>query len=381
MRVALIVNSHLNRPGNFGQRARYIVDYCRANNICVQTLARGSINDKPDTLMILFHIYCLFLAFIRHFLNRKMNTRYYERLIFEYCVIRKNKKFHFDKSQVVHLWEFSPRLIKFFKNRGCKVILEVPSVTQNYIKHLHNQSQAEFLNYHQAQEKNELTSAALADAVLVPSEFVRQWLSKGGIKHNVYVNSFGAANKMLHHNANSFSSDKVRVLFVGNVDARKGILSLLKVAQLFQEIDEKEHEVEFICIGRIGPAVRSKLKNAPKNITFHGFKDPDDYFREADIFYFPTYCEGSAKVVFEAMSFSLPIITTDAAGSPLEDKQGGFLLDPDDVISQYNALRFLIENEVHREKYGKHNKLRIANFTWPRYAENVVRKYEYLRHS
>ncbi|MEK6622192.1 MAG: glycosyltransferase family 4 protein, partial [Planctomycetota bacterium] len=38
--------------------------------------------------------------------------------------------------------------------------------------------------------------------------------------------------------------------------------------------------------------------------------DLKKYWRQAHVFVFPTLLEGSAKVVYEAMSYGLPVITT-----------------------------------------------------------------------
>ncbi|MGY8954541.1 MAG: glycosyltransferase, partial [Flavobacteriales bacterium] len=50
-----------------------------------------------------------------------------------------------------------------------------------------------------------------------------------------------------------------------------------------------------------------------------------EYYMNADVFVLPSLCEGSATVIYEAMSFGLPIITTNNSGSIIENGNEGFI--------------------------------------------------------
>ena len=50
----------------------------------------------------------------------------------------------------------------------------------------------------------------------------------------------------------------------------------------------------------------------------------DDFYRAADVFVFPSYREPGGNVVFEAMSFGLPLVVGDRGGpgSAVDERSG-----------------------------------------------------------
>lgn len=105
------------------------------------------------------------------------------------------------------------------------------------------------------------------------------------------------------------------ILYVGNISKGKGILELLEVANFFEQSNQR---VRFKVVG--GGSLYSKLINdkISSNIIFTGqIADKEillNEYRNADIFYFPSHTEGFPRVLFEAMSQSLPIFTTMVGG-------------------------------------------------------------------
>ena len=106
-------------------------------------------------------------------------------------------------------------------------------------------------------------------------------------------------------------------------------------------------------------------------VKFLGFVDLDKYFREAHVFVFPTLMEGSAKVVYEAASYGLPVITTFNAGSVIEDKKSGFIIPIGDVEALKEKMLYFYENPQEIVRMGKNAYNLIKNYSWQRYAQNV----------
>jgi glycosyltransferase involved in cell wall biosynthesis len=50
------------------------------------------------------------------------------------------------------------------------------------------------------------------------------------------------------------------------------------------------------------------------------------HYQWADVFVFPSLCEGSAMVTYEALAAGLPVITTPNAGSVVRDGVDGFIV-------------------------------------------------------
>ena len=187
-----------------------------------------------------------------------------------------------------------------------------------------------------------------ADIILSPSKFVLGVLKdvlpdkKTNVLYSPYplplwVNSYTHGAFL---EAKQQTKTKLRLLFVGSVTLRKGIQYLLPAVKELEKLDIELHVV-------------GKLNINPKKISeyadvcqFKGFMSKSELSAEykwADVFVFPSIAEGSAGVIYEAMSFGLPIITTYAAGSVVRDSIDGFViqqLSTENLIDKISSLYF-----------------------------------------
>lgn len=129
--------------------------------------------------------------------------------------------------------------------------------------------------------------------------------------------------------------DKKILLSVGQIIERKGIKELLDVAPYFDSC------IQVIWVGgKPTTEIKEIIKrNKIKNIIFIDFctkKELEKYYIAADLFIFPTRYDIWGLVVNEAMSYGLPVISTDRCGSALEliNNKGGFIfsLDNKDLL-------------------------------------------------
>jgi glycosyltransferase involved in cell wall biosynthesis len=181
------------------------------------------------------------------------------------------------------------------------------------------------------------------------------------------------------------ANDVTRLLYVGTVCESKGILYLLDA---LAGLVEKEQSIHLDIVGSFQPSVfeqvvRSKIKslNLTSNVSVHGQKTGDDkwaMFANADLFCFPTYyeSEGFPCVLVEAMSFSLPIVSTDWRGisSIVDEGQTGFLVRTKDSQSLVSRIQQLIHDPKLRCEMGQKARLRYeSHFTRPRYLESLAK--------
>ena len=75
----------------------------------------------------------------------------------------------------------------------------------------------------------------------------------------------------------------------------------------------------------------------------------------ADAYILPSYNEGLPISILEAMSYSLPIISTNVGGIPeiLKNGENGFIMSPGDKDAMYRAILELMNNEKLRMDMGK----------------------------
>ncbi|HNT74553.1 MAG TPA: glycosyltransferase [Anaerolineae bacterium] len=150
---------------------------------------------------------------------------------------------------------------------------------------------------------------------------------------------------------------EVVCLFVGSLIPRKGLDCLLASIGLLREWGLPAR----LCIVGDGP-LRSTLETQVKEQNLAGIVDlvghiPNgpqlwQQYRESDIFVLPTRSEGFPRVLYEAMSQSLPIVTTNVSGIPyvMEHRRNALLVAPDETKSIANAITELMQTPALRQK-------------------------------
>jgi glycosyltransferase involved in cell wall biosynthesis len=66
------------------------------------------------------------------------------------------------------------------------------------------------------------------------------------------------------------------------------------------------------------------------------------HYRWADVFLFPSICEGSATVVYEALAYGLPVVCTPNTGSVVADGVDGFIVETSSGQAVAAALESII---------------------------------------
>ena len=366
-----IVNSHLTRKGNFGVRAKRICDALAKQNIAFYCISRGGGDNHQYHNFYIFGYVARLLNWLKLKLLRNFNHRKYDRYIFETLVLLKLKNLQIDGS-IIHLWEYSSRIINYAQSRGAKVFLEVPNVTQNYICKLLTKEPHLSLSYFDQQMHAEKEAIERADLVIVPSDFVKINAIELAPKAKCILIPFGfpevgSKNSLLD------TRKELRILFVGNVDERKGIPTLVEALKLMPHL-----KCEVRILGRLG-SLENNFFQHDKRIHYLGFRNPKDYYQWADVFVFPTWCEGSAKVIYEAMSSGLAVITTHSAGSLITHNTDGVLMEAGNSSTLKSILLRFSENPEIIRDLGEAAMITAQKRPWNKYTEDIIKIYrEYL---
>jgi glycosyltransferase involved in cell wall biosynthesis len=112
------------------------------------------------------------------------------------------------------------------------------------------------------------------------------------------------------------ANQKVRLLCVANDRPIKGLAVLLDAVENHLQSTNWQLDI----VGQCGDAIRDRIKNSAKlsaHVTAQGFRsDVPDFFRAAHIYIQPTLQpgEGIGNSMAEAMSFGLPVITSNVGG-------------------------------------------------------------------
>ena len=166
----------------------------------------------------------------------------------------------------------------------------------------------------------------------------------------------------------------VNFCFFGNINRRKGVPELLNVWEDPVFIQDQLH----LC-GRMNADVKELILGSySKNIITPGFVNSFEYMINCDVFVLPSWQEGSAKAVYEAMASGLPAIVTHSTGSVIRDGIDGFVIDAGDIHTLKKRMIWFKDNPIQIKIMGQNAKERAQEFTWSRYANSLICQYKLL---
>lgn len=162
--------------------------------------------------------------------------------------------------------------------------------------------------------------------------------------------------------------DSLVVTMVSRVIRSKGVLEFMDAAK---EVGAKQSNVHFLLVGssdeesidRLTPMEISQLRQA---VNWPGpRRDIPTVLAMSDIFVLPSfYREGIPRVLLEAASMGLPIVTTDTPGCNEVVKNGvnGFLVQVNDSAALAEAILCLVEQPELRQSFGSISRQRAVKY-------------------
>lgn len=372
MKILEVVNSFVDRQSNIGVRTGHIIRSLHAPGICIcrgaKTHAQGF---KYYEMGLLGHLPRLLNA-VRIYLAPRFNHRKWDIALFEWFAMRKLKKILKDTNvTVAHVWDACPKVIGLLKAEGIPVVLDMPMAPSSYGERLYNEGKTDFLRADAHYREMEKVAIATADLLMAPSEFVAQELKLSGVpEEKIAVVPFGVDAPQ---NVQRGRQEKkgLDFCFVGNVNRRKGVKELLEAWSETMFSEDRLH----LC-GRVNPEVKTWLDKVSGNVKVHGFVNSIEYLPKCDVFVLPSWMEGSAKAVYEAMACGLPAIVTHSTGSIVRDGVDGFVIDAGNMNALKDRMLWFKENPEKSAAMGNNARVRASEFTWEGYAKRVVQCYE-----
>ena len=217
--------------------------------------------------------------------------------------------------------------------------------------------------------KHYINSEKKCDVILTESKYNERLYSKEFPNKKV-VSIFSCHHEKIEKNLYlSEKKDNIsRLLFVGHNFIQKNVEQLIHIF-----LKMKLRKVKLVICGNYNISqpnrkIYDQYRHC-ENIEFEGSVIPQSYYKSCDIFVFPTIYEGGARVCFEAMSYGMPIVTTEESGAPIDKKNFVSLEDLEQELTE--KLSFLIDN-----KEALHN-LSEENFQLSKqfYVEKYVKSY------
>lgn len=214
----------------------------------------------------------------------------------------------------------------------------------------------------------------LSQYFIVASQVVKKSLMFSGVKvEQILLAPYGVDRNKFAFQEKDVVRSSLRLIFVGQVNYRKGIHHLLKVITSFPT-----DKVELYLAGGYDATtnIYNDYKDAP-NIHFLGFVTRDvlsSLYQKCDVFVFPTLGEGYGMVLLEALACGVPCIVSDLAGGndAIVDGYNGFVFKAGDDMDLKEKIQWFIENPERLPEMSRNARESVNDMGWEDYGKKVV---------
>ena len=167
-------------------------------------------------------------------------------------------------------------------------------------------------------------------------------------------------------------------LYVGVIEKTKNIESIIHAFRNSQEYIQKYFNI--VLVGRAGNAyndVIGMINNygLQEKVRYLGYVEEAELaclYKGAKAFIFPSLVEGFGLVVLEAMSYGIPVITSNVGAMKEVSGNAAFLVDPYNINDIKNAMEKIAFDKNLNSDIIERGKNRTLNFSWKRMAQDMI---------
>lgn len=184
---------------------------------------------------------------------------------------------------------------------------------------------------------------------------------------------------VVRHIQSKFGLPKRFILFVGNIEPKKNLPTLLEAYEVLKKmmdgiglvivgmpawgdgkLVERAKSSGALCLGYVSDAILRAL------------------YSLASVLAFPSLYEGFGLPPLEAMAVGIPVVASNAGALPEVLGDAAILVEPNSVTQLAEALYKAITDEALRAKLIEKGKARAHSFSWVETARRVARVYEHV---
>jgi glycosyltransferase involved in cell wall biosynthesis len=241
---------------------------------------------------------------------------------------------HHNGNHTVFAYSYAAaEIFKFARARGWRTVLgqiDLGPSDERIIANLYNKAGIKWAPAPQEYWDSWRIECSLADQIVVNSAWSREALLGEGIPAEK-IRLIPLAYEPLTDSSSfqrlyprAFSPERpLRVLFLGQISLRKGVLQLLDAVKLLAG-----ENVEFWFVGPTQIDIPKDLREHPRCKWFGVAPrvKVNRYYRDADVFILPTFSDGFGLTQLEAQAWKLPVIASEYCGEVVRDGFNGVIL-------------------------------------------------------
>ncbi|MFF2877747.1 glycosyltransferase family 4 protein [Gottfriedia sp. NPDC057991] len=327
----IMIGSHLRTTGGI---TRVIKNYLQ-----------GGLGDKVD--LEFFPTY----YGSNHIINILYFIKQYLKLYFNLVLFK--KKYDIAHIHMSYRGSFIRKkyIIRLLNRLNIKIIL-----------HMHGSEFKDFFNESTDNQKKEIKDTLnKATIILALGE---QWKKYYQTISKAHVISLD--NAVFPKINNTLPEEKVYITTMGVLSNRKGTYDLIETALKIKGKIDPKYKFLIAGDGEV-EKVKSKVKelNLEDLFIIPGWisdqEKIDEIYRKSIIYVLPSYNEGMPMSILEAMSYGLPIISTNVGSiSSVVEEDNGFIINPGDTEILVNLLIDLLNDQSKIKLFEENNRNKIS---------------------
>ena len=264
---------------------------------------------------------------------------------------------------------------KYYVTKLCK------KYNKKVIIHLHGSEFKDFYNNGNSKRKAQIQELfSIADSSIVLGEEWKKFILKIAPKANVVVINNAVALPNISARVNR---DSRTFLFLGALIQRKGVMDLLEAVRQMKNRSVFNFRILIAGSGAEETRLREYVKQngLQSNVEFLGWitkEQKPSLLAKADVLVLPSYNEGLPIAILEAMSYALPIISTNVGSiaEAVQEGVNGFLIAPGDINALADSMvKLTVDTELWEKESSMSRMICEEKFAENVFFENVERVY------
>ena len=231
--------------------------------------------------------------------------------------------------------------------------------------------------------------------IIVYSEFTRSEIHKyyDNVDDSKIVTtgiSIDVRKNIDEENSNIISDKKIEkpyILSVSIIRPHKNFPFLVRAFNIMKEKYKVPHKL-IIC-GGMGLEMKGmekndfldEIENSPfkNDIKYLGYtknEDLNELFKNTDLYVTPSKYEGFGMTLIEAMTYNLPIVSSNAASLPEVGGEGCAYFNPDDENDAAEVMYKVISDKDFQKEMLSKQKERLEHYSWNKLAKQITGVYK-----
>jgi len=225
------------------------------------------------------------------------------------------------------------------------------------ILHMHGSQFKDYFNGSSEDKKEQIKNTLNKVSIIIA--LGKEWKEFYQSISNTKVVSLD--NAVFPKDNNDNTEEREYITTMGVLSQRKGTYDLIKAAKRLDGVIDSKYKFLIAGDGEINKVKEeiSKLGLEHRIIIPGWISDQnkiDDIYNRSILYVLPSYNEGMPMSILEAMSYGLPVISTDVGSIPSVIKEeNGVIIKPGDSENLANSIKELLDDKQKVLKYKEKN--------------------------